>query len=171
VHLELGLGPLEERHQHGAHFLARPWCGLAPALVDELAEARRPFGRLEVVELEIGVVEGKLGKDRLVVAQRLARRAELVAEPADESGDLEADRRRPIGLVLHSLPDDPGGLAERQACRPAVRPRRTIARDDRVSRDALGQVEERELTARVDLDPRFPRWSWHTRRLAWRGRQ
>jgi hypothetical protein len=92
VHLELGLGPLEERHQDGAHLLSRPWCGLAPALVDELAEARCALGRLEVVELEVGVVECELGEDRLVVAERLGGRAVLVPEPPDEVADLETDR-------------------------------------------------------------------------------
>jgi hypothetical protein len=39
----------------------------------------------------------ELGEDRLVVAQRLDRRAVLVPEPADEVRDLETDRRRPVG--------------------------------------------------------------------------
>src|SRR5439155_26493505 len=66
-------------------------------------------------ELEVGVVDRELGEDRLVVAQRLRGRAVLVPEPADEVGDLETDRRRPVGLVLHGLSHDPGRLRERQA--------------------------------------------------------
>src|SRR5919197_6141324 len=80
--LELGLRPFEERHQDGAHLLARPRSGLAPALVDELAQARRAIRWLEIGELEIRVVDRELGEDRLVVAQRLGGRAELVPEPA-----------------------------------------------------------------------------------------
>jgi hypothetical protein len=57
------------------------------------------------------VVECQLGQDRLVVAQRLRCRPVLVAEPAHEVGDLEADRRCPGRLVLHalSLAHDPRG--------------------------------------------------------------
>ena len=115
VELELGLRPLEEGHQDGAHLLACTRRGVAPALVDELAQPGRAVGRLEVAQLEIGVVDRELGEDRLVVAQRLGGRAVLVPEPADEVGDLEADRRRPVGLVLHGLSHDPGRFAERQA--------------------------------------------------------
>ncbi|HEY5693683.1 MAG TPA: hypothetical protein VIR14_04180 [Gaiellaceae bacterium] len=68
LELELALRPAEERHEHGAYLLARPRGGIAPALVDELSEARSSSGRLEVRELEVGVVERQLGQDRLVVA-------------------------------------------------------------------------------------------------------
>jgi hypothetical protein len=57
-----------------------------------------PVRRLESGELEVGVIDRELGEDRLVVAQRLGGRAVLVPEPADEVGDLETDRRRPVGL-------------------------------------------------------------------------
>jgi hypothetical protein len=117
------------------------------------------------------VIDRELGEDRLVVAQRLGGCAVLVPKPADEVCDLEADRHRPVGLVLHGLPDDPGGLAERQACRPAVRARRRVRGDDRVGRGVVGDVEERELTAQIALDPRLPSWCRHPCRLAWRGRQ
>ncbi len=73
------------------------------------------------MELEVGVGDRQLGEDRLVVAQRLAGRAVLVSEPADEVRDFEADRRRPVGLVLHGLPHDPGGPGKRQARAPAIR--------------------------------------------------
>jgi hypothetical protein len=115
VQLELGLRPFEERHEDGAHFLARPRRRFAPALVDEITEARRAGGRLEIHELEVGMVDRELGEDRLVVAQRLGGRAVLVPEPSDEVRDLETDRSRPVGLVLHSFSHDPGRIAERQA--------------------------------------------------------
>jgi hypothetical protein len=38
---------------------------VTPALVDELAEARRPVRRLESGELEVGVVDRELREDRL----------------------------------------------------------------------------------------------------------
>src|SRR5438046_3021721 len=119
--LNSGLCPLEERPQDGAHFLACPRRSVAPALVDELAQALRPLGRFEVGELEVGVVDRELGEDRFVVAQRLDGRAVLVPEPADELRDLETDRRRPVELVLHGPSHDPGRLAQRQPRVPAFR--------------------------------------------------
>jgi hypothetical protein len=133
----------------GADLLARPRRGVAPALVDELAEARRSLGRLEVGELEVGVVDRELGEDRFVVAQRFGSRAVLVPEPADEVGDLETDRRRPVRLVLHGLSHDPGGLPERQARGVAVRAAGAVAVDGRLgprtSGDGRHVAEEREL--------------------------
>lgn len=167
--LELGLRPLEERHQDSAHLLAGPRRGLSPALVDELAQPRRAGRRLELAQLEVCVVDSELGENRLVVAQRLARRAVLVAEPADEVRDLETDRRRPIGLVLHGLSHDPGGLAERQARVRAIRAPRPVTRDERVGRASLRRdqrfVEKRELAIGVDRDRRFVALDGHPRRV------
>lgn len=148
LELELALCPAEEGHEHGADLLARARCGIAPALVDELPKAGRPRGRLEVRELEVGVVERELGKDRLVVAQRLLRRAVLVAEPAHEVGDLEADRRCPVRLVLHalSLAHDPRGLRESQATRSRCsRERRRLPS----ARRCLDRLDRRQLQAEL----------------------
>src|SRR5882762_49523 len=60
LELELGLCPLEKRHQDCAHFLPRSRSRIAPALVDEFADARRAVRRFEVSELEVGVVDRKL---------------------------------------------------------------------------------------------------------------
>jgi hypothetical protein len=146
LELELALRPAEEGHENRAHLLTRPRCGFAPALVDELAEASGACRRLEVRELEIGVVERQLGQDRLVVAQRLRGRPVLVPEPADEVGDLETDRRRPVGLVLHGLTHDPGSLAERQAERSRRQRGRAMKRR---ARRCLDRLRRRQLEAEL----------------------
>jgi hypothetical protein len=60
-----------------------------------------------------------------------------------------ADRRRPVGLVLHGLPHDPGGLAQRQACGGAIRAAQSVVPEERVGASAFwrGQrfVEKLEL--------------------------
>jgi hypothetical protein len=105
-------------------FLRVLGAGVAPPFVDELAQACRPLRRFEVGELQVGVVDRELGQNRLVVAQHLVGCAVLVTEPADEVRDFETDRRRPVGLVLHGLSHNPGGLGERQArAILALRPR------------------------------------------------
>jgi hypothetical protein len=127
------------------------------------------------VELEVGMVERELGKDRLVVAKRLACRAELVAEPADEVGDLEADRRRPVGLVLHGLPHDPGGLSKRQARASVVRAAPPVVREEQVGPCSLcwGRRfgEKLELASQIDRGARFLGSDCHSRKLPDRGRQ
>jgi hypothetical protein len=150
LELELALRPAEEGHEHGPHLLARPRRGVAPALVDELAEACRACRRLEVHEFEVGVVERQLRQDRLVVAQRLLRGAVLVPKPAHEMGDLEADRSCPVRLVFHalSLAHDPRGLGESQA-------RRRL----RSARRCLDRLDRRQLEAELG-----ERWLRHGRR-------
>ena len=154
LQLELSLRPAEEGHENGAHLFARARRGIAPALVDELAEAGGAGRRLEICELEVGVVERELGQDRLVIAQRLLGGAVLVAEPAHEVGDLEADWRCPIRLVLHalSLAHDPCGLGESQARRS----RWWL----RIARRCLDRLDHRQLQAELG-----ERWRRHGDRI------
>src|SRR6266511_3611396 len=84
--------------------------------VDDLAKILgRDLERIPIVKKEAHTRE-----DGLVVADRRVRRAVLVAEPAQVATDELAERCLAVRLVLHRLPDDPGGLAERQARRPAI---------------------------------------------------
>ncbi len=82
------------------------------------------------------MVDRELREDRLVVAQCLRRRAVLVAKPAHEVRDFEAERGRAVRLVLQGLADDPGG----QGLRPAVASKGDLAR----MLSALGRDEDIE---------------------------
>jgi hypothetical protein len=79
--------------------------------VDHFAEI---LGR-DLERIPVGEEEAHAGEHGLVVADRRVGRAVLVAEPPQVAADELTERRLAVRLVLHRLPDDPGGLAERQA--------------------------------------------------------
>ena len=96
------------------------------------------------------------GEDGLVVAERGLSRAVLVTEPAQVATDELAERRRAVGLVLHRLADDAGGLTERQARVVAVRATRALVVDGGLGPRKSGHgrhiAKERELMPRIELD-------------------
>jgi hypothetical protein len=164
--VSLLLGPHPEGADDGGDLGARARVTHRPG-VDHLAEV---VGR-NLERLPVGEEEAHACEDRLVVAYRRLRRAVLVAKPAQVATDELTERRLAVRLVLHRLPDDPGGVAERQACLSAIQSGRGVGEDDRVGPDTVGDCKERELAARIVLHSRVPFWSRHPRRLAWRGRQ
>ncbi len=108
----LFLGPDPEGADDGRHLGAGARVAHRPR-VDHLAEVlRRDLERLAVREQEAHARE-----DRLVVTDRRLRRAVFVPEPAQVATDKLAERRLAVRLVFHRLPDDPGGLTERQVAR------------------------------------------------------
>jgi hypothetical protein len=110
------LGPAPEGTDDGGHLLPRSRRALAPE-VDDVAQVVDG----DVDRLLVGKRNAHTRQDGLVVAERRRRRPVLVAEPAQVATDELAERRRAVGLVLHRLADDAGGLPERQARAPAVR--------------------------------------------------
>jgi hypothetical protein len=115
--------------------------------VDHLAEVfGRHLERLAVSEKEAH------SRDRLVVADRRLGGAVLVAEPSQVAADELPERRLPIRLVLHSLPDDPGGLAERQGCASGFRTARPVNRDELTALALLSR--RRRLREELELEIR-----------------
>lgn len=116
---------------------------LAPE-VDDVAEVVDG----DVDRLLVGQREAHPGEHGLVVSERRRSRAVFVAEPAQIAADELAERRRAVGLVLHRLADDAGGLPERQARAPAGRAC-SVTVYGRIgpcaSRDGGRVAEEREL--------------------------
>jgi hypothetical protein len=163
------LGPAPEGADDGRDLLARSWRALAPE-VDDVGQVVNG----DVNRLFVGEREAHTSEDGFVVSERRRSRAVLVSEPAQVAPDELAERGRAVRLVLHRLPDDPGGLAERQARVMTVR----AAGSATVARVGLGGrghplhvVEERELTPRIELEPGIAGPVRHARRMAWRGRQ
>lgn len=105
---------------------------------DLLTSSRRPLAPKiddvaqvvdgDVDRLLVGERQAHPSQHRLVIPKRGLGGAVLVAEPAQVATDELAERRRAVRLVLHGLPDDPGGLAERQAQQPAIRAMRCLFR-------------------------------------------
>ncbi len=162
------LGPDPESADDGRDLRAGARVSHRPG-VDHLAQVLG--GDLE--RLAVGEQEAHAREDRLVVANRRLRRAVLVSEPAQVAADELAERRLAVRLVLHRLPDDPGGLAERQVRSLAVRTAGAIEADDFAGRALHGRrlarlLEELELAKRVDLGPRLLGLSCHPRRM-WDG--
>ncbi len=133
--------------------------------VDHVAEI---LGR-DLERLAVGEEEAHAREDRLVVADRRLRPPVLVAEPAQVAADELPERCLAVRLVLHRLPDDPGGPAERQAGAPSIRTARSVSPDELAGRALFRRgwclLEKLELAARVDrglrlLDPRC-----HARRV------
>lgn len=114
--MALLVGPAPESAHDGGDLLARSWRSLTPE-VDDVAQVVDG----DVDRLLVGERDAHASEDGLVVAERGWSRAVLVAEPAQVATDELAERCRAVGLVLHRLADDAGGLTERQARVMAVR--------------------------------------------------
>ena len=114
--------------------------------VDHLAEI---LGR-DLERFAVGEQEAHSREDRLVVADRRLGGAVLVAEPAQVAADELAERRLAVRLVLHRLPDDPGGLSERQARAASVGAVGAVDRglSSRSRSDSRRVAKERELVPR-----------------------
>jgi hypothetical protein len=90
-------------------------------------------------------------------------------EPPQIAADELAERRGAVGLVLHRLADDAGGLAERQGRRPAIREMQPVKPDDLARRVLSWRdrrfVEQLELAARLGYGPHLLVLCCHPRRL------
>jgi hypothetical protein len=160
------LGPAPESADDRCDLLACSRRALAPE-VDDVAQVVDG----DVDRLLVGERDAHAREDCLVVAERRRSGAVLVAEPAQVATDELAERRRAVGLVLHRLADDAGGLTERQARVMAVRLARAIVVDEglgqRRSGDCRRVPEEHKLRHRFLLI--LVQWARYAKLAEWHG--